>query len=118
MIQSKDPLYQQVADIRMVVYGTSDLWFGYFSLRKVKWFGDKAAIRYLSEYDSEFLMAFKQFVDSNQGRLEKFEAYERAASLVTATHGGIWPEDATVMNLERASGLWEKLLDVNEKGKS
>jgi len=110
MIMSADPLYQQVVDIRMVVYGTSDLWFGYFTLRNIEWSGDKTAIRYLSEHDPEFLRAFQQFADGSQNRRAKFEAYERAASLATAPMGGIWPEGATVMNLEEISGIWQRLL--------
>ncbi len=110
MILSADPLYQQVVDIRMVVYGTSDLWFGYFAQRNMEWSGDKTAIRYLSEHDPEFLQTFQQFAEGSQNRTAKFEAYERAASLATAPMGGIWPEGATVINLEETSDIWQRLL--------
>lgn len=110
MILSEDPLYQQVVDIRMAVYGTSDLWFGYFTLRKIEWFGDKAAIRYLSEHDPEFLRVFQQFINCPQNRVAKIKAYEKAAYLAAAPLGGIWPEDTTVVNLEETSGIWQRLL--------
>ena len=79
----------------------------------MEWSGDKVAIRYLSEYDPEFLRAFHEFIQSGQNRLEKFEAYEKAAAMATAPMGGIWPEDATVMNLADASDIWQRLLDLD-----
>jgi predicted nucleotidyltransferase len=46
MMSSIDPLYRQTADIRMAVYGHPDIWFGYFTIRRIEFLGDKAAIRY------------------------------------------------------------------------
>jgi hypothetical protein len=37
LLQSDDPLYLAVADIRMAVYGHVDLWFGYFAIRGQPW---------------------------------------------------------------------------------
>ena len=110
MIQSGDVFYRQVVDIRMAVYGPSDLLFGYFSLRKITWTGDKDAVRYLTKNDPAFLRAFHQFINCSQNREAKFNAYEEAARIATAPLGGIWPEDITVMNQEGMSGIWVSLI--------
>jgi hypothetical protein len=110
MLSSSDPLYEQAVDIRMAVYGYSDIWFGYFTIRKIEFSGDKAAIRYLWEHDPEFLVAYQHFINSNNDIDEKFAAYEKVASLVMAPLGGVWPENATVMNVEDTLEIWQRLL--------
>lgn len=110
MLVSSDPVYRQVVDIRMAVYGYSDIWFGYFTIRKMEWLGDKAAIRYLSEHDPEFLMAYQQFIKIDDTK-QKFVAYEKVASMATVPMGGIWPPDVTVMNLEKTLQTWQALLN-------
>lgn len=110
MMVSNDPMYRQAVEIRMAVYGHSDIWFGYFTIRKLEWQGDKAAIRYLSDHDPEFLMAYQQFIKTTDVRA-KFSIYERLVSMTTAPAGGVWPPDATVMNLEHTLQIWQALLD-------
>ena len=105
MVASNHPLYQQTADIRMVVYGAADLWFGYFTLREIEWTGDKAAVRYLTEHDPQFLSAFREFIGNSRTRTEKFAAYQKAAAMAAAPLGGIWPLNATVMNLRESAGI-------------
>ncbi len=111
MIAADDPLYQQVAAIRMAVYAYSDLWFGYFTLRKLDWAGDKAAFRYLEEHDPTFLQTYQQLIHSQAKMMDKFAIYEKIAAMATAPMGHIWPNDVTIMNHEQQSALWQELLD-------
>ena len=110
MISSSDPLYKQAVDIRMAAYGHSDFWFGYFTIRRIEFLGEQAAIRYLWEHDPEFLSAYQQFIRSNGNPDDRFAAYEEAASLATAPLGGLWPEESTVMSIEDTLEIWERLL--------
>jgi hypothetical protein len=110
MLQSSQAAYQQVGAIRMAVYGHMDLWFGYFSLRKLAWDGDKAAVTYLRQHDPQFLSAYQAFIQSTADPKVKFGAYEKAASLAAVPFGGLWARDITVMNVESSQGLWHRLL--------
>jgi hypothetical protein len=114
LLAAKDALYRQTAAIRMALYGHSDLWFGYFSIRRRPWEGDKAAVRYLREADPEFLVVYERLLAA-AGAEEKFSAYERAAALAAAPLGGVWPVGATVMNVEQGAGVWRALLDTQQE---
>ena len=115
MIMADDPLYKQVAAIRMAVYAYSDLWFGYFTLRKLDWAGDKAAYRYLQEHDLLYLQTYQQLIHSQAGLWDKFVIYEKIVALATAPVGCIWPNDVTIMNHEQQSALWQELLDYENQ---
>jgi hypothetical protein len=97
MVQSTDPLYRQTVAIRLAVYGHADIWYGYFTLRKLPWSGDKPAVQYLRTHDPAFLALYEQFIqtaDLNQ----KMTLYAQIAALTTAPLGGLWPSWATVIN--------------------
>ena len=107
--RSDDPVYLATAGIRMAVYGHTDLWHGYFTLRKLAWTGDKAAVAYLQREDPAFLEAFHRFVTANSVE-DKLLAYEHAARLATSAAGGLWPLDVTVMNIDQALEIWNALV--------
>jgi hypothetical protein len=110
MLGSADPLYRAAVAIRMAVYGPADLWFGYFSVRRLAWAGDKAAVHHLQIHDPAFLAAFERFIaESDPGA--KFARYEDAARLAAAPLGGLWATDATVIEPLEQAGLWQTLLD-------
>lgn len=109
MAASADPLYQTALDIRIAVYGAQDLWFSYFTIRRLPWQGDKEAVRYLTEHDPDCLHCYEQFLWET-GRGRKLELYAAAAALVTAPLGGLWPDGATVMNLKQAPIQWQELI--------
>ncbi len=111
MLLADDALYQTTAIIRMAVYGHPDLWHGYFTLRKLPWEGDKAAVAYLSQHDPQFLEAYKQFI-AEPAPAAKLLAYERAAAGVTSAWGGLWPADTTAMNVDYALETWQALLQA------
>jgi hypothetical protein len=109
LARATNPLYRMSAEIRMAVYGHTDLWHGYFTLHSLPWEGDKPAVAYLAEHDAEFLEAYRQFITetSVDGKLL---AYERAAALAAAPMGGLWPPDTTAMNVDHALEIWQSLL--------
>jgi len=118
MLTSNDSVYKQAVNIRIAVYGHSDIWFGYFMIRRIEFLGDKAAIRYLCEHDPEFLSSYQQFINGKSSVDEKFAAYERVASMATAPMGTLWPEISTVMNLENTLEIWQRLLGSDQSGKN
>jgi predicted nucleotidyltransferase len=118
MLTSNDSVYKQAVNIRIAVYGHSDIWFGYFTIRRIEFLGDKAAIRYLCEHDPEFLSSYQQFINGKSSVDEKFAAYERVASMATAPMGTLWPEISTVMNLENTLEIWQRLLGSDQSGKN
>ncbi len=50
LAQAGNLLYRMTAEIRMAVYGHTDLWHGYFTLRRLPGEGDKAAVAYLMDH--------------------------------------------------------------------
>jgi hypothetical protein len=110
LAKSADELYRRAALIRMGIYGHTDLWFGYFTIRKLPWAGDKAAVNYLLANDREFLTTFQRFLAAST-IAQKLRLYRQAAELATAPHGGLWSPGATVMNDDRAKTLWQELME-------
>ncbi len=86
MALSNDPLYQATVEIRISVYGHSDIWFGYFTIRQLTWQGDKEAVKYLIKHDPTFLEVYQQFIKERM--LErKLSLYEKTAAITTAPVG-------------------------------
>jgi hypothetical protein len=113
LVSAKDTLYQTTARIRMAVYGHTDLWFGYFTIRRRTWDGDKAAVRYLLQNDPASLEAYQQFIRAIALE-QKLVHYEQAALSATAPFGGVWPPDVTVMNIAQTLQTWQGLLSEND----
>lgn len=109
MAQDADLLYQTTARIRMAVYGHTDLWFGYFAIRRMAWDGDKAAVRYLQQNDPLFLEVYEQFVVA-AALEQKLLYYEQAARIAAAPLGGLWPPTVTVMNIPNTLQTWQELV--------
>jgi len=109
MAQAEDPLYQTTLHIRLAVYAPADLWFGYFSVRRLSFTGDKAAVKYLLAHDPEFLVLYRQFIDATDPA-QKMALYTQVAARATAPLGGLWPSGATVMNIRETLALWQQLI--------
>jgi hypothetical protein len=110
MAQSENELYRRTLLIRMAVYGHSDIWFGYFTIRQIAWEGDKAAVNYLLDHDVKFLELFEDFLAASTA-VEKLKLYRRAAALATRPIGSLWPVAMTVINDSEARTLWQELMD-------
>ncbi len=109
LLRATNSLYQTTADIRMAVYGHSDVWFNYFTIRGLAWTGDKAAIKYLQAHDPAYLAHYQAFIQATD-RQTKFEHYKTTAMLATAPLGGLWNEDETVVNILAPPWTWSDLL--------
>lgn len=112
MLQSTEPLYQTTVDIRMAIYGHRDVWWSYFTIRRLPDTSEKNAIRYVQEHDPEFLSLYQRFI-AETNRLRKFALYEQAAAHVCAPLGPIWDSNTTAMNVEGTLTLWQRLLEPN-----
>ena len=97
MLESDDADYAAALDVRLL-YGLSDVFTGYFATRGLPWRGEKAAVRYLHEYDPAFLALFQQAL-SEKDRHAKFALYEELCRRATAPVGGLWPHGATSAHL-------------------
>ena len=109
MAQAKDDLYQTTVAIRMAVYGHMDVWFGYFTVRKLVWRGDKDAVKYLEQFDPTFLTLYQEFIQET-ALAQKLLLYEKVAAVATAPMGGLWPAEATVMNVANTLEIWQNLI--------
>jgi hypothetical protein len=96
LLASDDPVYLSAGELRIALYGPSDLLFGYWEIRNMRWEGDKAAIRYLVTHDPTYLDLFRRFL-KEQDLERRFEAYERLAEMTTAPLGGLWQDGVTAL---------------------
>lgn len=119
LLASEDPVYLLAADLRMVLYGVSDVVFSYFRVRQLRWEGDKAAIRYLQTHDPVYFALLQQFLQEPE-RQRKFRVYEQIAAHTLAPLGGLWNEEITALwfdpppvaetMVEQGIQFWEQLL--------
>jgi hypothetical protein len=109
-VRSPDALYQATADMRMAVYGHSDLWFNYFTIRKLPWDGDKAAVTYLREHDPAYLEVYQRFITTTD-RQAKLAYYEQAAMHATEPLGSLWADPVDAINILSPPWTWAGLLD-------
>lgn len=111
MLQSNDLLYQTTLHIRMAIYGHMDVWWSYFTIRKLPDTGEKNAIRYLQEHDPEFLALYQRFIVETD-LLYKFGLYEQAAARVCEPVGPLWDLNTTAMNHAGTLIIWQQLLEL------
>lgn len=100
LLTSDDPVYQLAAMVRMQWFGVGDLLAHYLTIRRLPWRGEKAAIRHLQREDPDYLAQFQRFLSANDPGA-KFALYRQLAAEAAAPAGGLWPEHATVFQLER-----------------
>ncbi|MBN1581639.1 MAG: hypothetical protein JXA89_13120 [Anaerolineae bacterium] len=108
-VRSPDEWAQATADMRMAVYGHADLWFNYFTIRKLDWDGDKAAVAYLREHDPAYLALYQRFIDTTD-RQAKLACYEQAAMRATEPLGGLWTDPVDQINILSPPWTWAELL--------
>jgi len=119
MLASSDPVRLAAGDIRLATYGAGDLLWNYFSIRKIRWEGEKAAVAYLSIHDPAYLRDYQQFL-AETDRHRKLALYEQLAARAAAPAGGLWEEGATAIQfqpqvdwnpgiVEEALSFWDEL---------
>jgi hypothetical protein len=108
MLSAQADLYQMTVDIRMALHGHMDVWYSYFTIRRIADTGEKDAIRYLQAHDPDFLSEYRQFIHETD-RNVKFARYEKVAALALAPVGDLWPADTTAMNEDLMLARWTSL---------
>lgn len=101
MVPSSDADYQTVAGIRMALYGHSDLWYGYFTIRCMPWPGDKNAYAWLHQHDSDYVAGYLHFI-AEPHPAAKLVWYRTLADTAAAPLGGRWPTRWAGENLRDA----------------
>lgn len=91
--------------------GYTDVWWSYFSIRRLNYAGENAALRYLYTNDPAFLAIYRQFVAV---AYRKFQLYEQAVAQVVAPLDGLWPATVTAMNAPGTLAMWQALLAANK----
>jgi predicted nucleotidyltransferase len=97
MLASDDPDYGTALDVRLL-YGLDDVLTGYFAIRRLRWEGEKAAVRYLRERDPAFLALFRRCM-AEQNHAAKFALYDHLCQEATAPVGGVWRDEPTSAHL-------------------
>lgn len=97
MLASDDPDYVTALELRLL-YGLADVFTGYFAIRSLRWEGEKAAVRFLREYDPGFLECFGRcIVERDQSA--KFALYDQLCKKAIAPVGGVWRHEPTSAHL-------------------
>jgi len=119
MLASDDPVYLMAVDIRLL-YSLPEVFVGYARARRMPWRGEKELIRYLQQHDQAFLNLFRLSI-AETDRAHKVALYEQAGALALAPVGGLWPPEATgvqirtdpafqPMQIEHALAFWQSLV--------
>jgi hypothetical protein len=94
-LASDDPAAWEAVDWRLL-YGLSEVQNHYFTVRRLPWRGEKAAIRYLTEHDPDFLALLRRCL-GEPDRRRKFAQYEDLARRTLAPVGKLWEPGTTVV---------------------
>ena len=97
MLASGDPDYETALDLRLL-YGLDDVLTGYFAIRRLRWEGEKAAVRYLRERDPAFLALFRRCI-AEQDQAAIFALYDKLCQKAAAPVGGVWRDEPTSAHL-------------------
>ena len=121
---SDDLTMRTAAELRLSLYGPSDLLYGYWEVRNLRWEGEKAAVRYLETHDPAYLAAYLEFLRQTDLR-RKLALYEQLATQTMAPLGVPWPEDVTAVTLnsvpltpeliEAGLHFWQDLLEGDQR---
>jgi hypothetical protein len=112
LLRSHDQLYQMATEIRMATHAHMDVWYSYFTIRRIADSGEKNALRYLQAHDPNFLQQYQRFIRATE-RSAKFALYELTATIALAPFGGLWAADTTAMNEAHMLSQWAELFDQN-----
>jgi predicted nucleotidyltransferase len=96
-LASTDLLTQEVVDWRML-YSLFEVLAGYFTVRRLPWRGEKAALRYLEAHDPAYLAQVRACL-TEVDRARKVERYADLARLTLAPVGELWTEGTTIVAL-------------------
>lgn len=94
-LADNEPTTQVATDLRLL-YSLYEVATGYFTVRRLPWRGEKAAVRYWLTQDPEYLDVLSQCL-VEPDRRRKADLYEDLARRTLAPVGGLWASGATVV---------------------
>jgi hypothetical protein len=106
--QSADPASLAAAELRLSLYGPSDLLYGYWEMRGLRWEGEKAAAHYLEAQDPTYLDTYLCFLRQTD-LAPKLALYEDLAARTMAPLGAPWSADATAVTLDGGPATPEQI---------
>jgi predicted nucleotidyltransferase len=92
--QSEDPVYHEALEIRLL-HSVTELLTGYLALRDRPWRGEKDAVAYLKEFDSDFYRSFRAYLAAT-GLPERFGRYREMAARVFPEGYSWWSDEEVV----------------------
>jgi hypothetical protein len=118
MLAADDPVYEAAVDLRLT-YMLTDVWFGYFVVRRLPWEGEKKAVRYWQAHDPGYLAVLQAYLMTTE-REQRFVLYTELARRTLEPIGGLGDLPATLVTLQgedwgmgdikSALDLWKNLL--------
>jgi hypothetical protein len=94
-LATDDPIFDVVVDLRLL-YSLFEVIFHYFTVRRLPWRGEKAAVRYWAEHDPHYLDALRRCL-AEPDRQRKAELYEELARRTLAPVGGLWEKGTAII---------------------
>lgn len=94
-LASDDPEALEAVDWRLL-HGLAEVQGRYFTVRRLPWRGEKAAIHHLAEHDPDFLALLRRCL-AEPDRRRKVAQYEELARHALAPVGGLWAVGMTVV---------------------
>jgi len=107
--ESNDPVYHEALEVRLL-YSLSEVFTGYFEFRDIFWRGEKTAIKYLKENDTDFYNTFKAYTRAFNLN-EKFGKYSALVKMVFTNDYNLWNKgDVLPQTKDRISANSEELI--------
>jgi hypothetical protein len=115
-LAANDPNAHVAVEMRLL-YSLADVMTGYFTVRRMPWKGEKAAIRYWTDQDPEFLARFRACLAETDCR-RKVERYKEVARLALAPLGAPWTFGTTAIALGPGYGTGQQPSTESDPGEA
>ena len=117
MVQVHDPVYDTSVDL-MLCASLNSVCRAYYQVRHLPWEGEKAATRYLQQYDVDYLALLRECLAAGD-RARKLRLFEQLVAETLRPVGGLWAvgnvavsldvPEVTKDKVELALNFWESL---------
>src|SRR5258706_6869806 len=98
MVQADDPVYHTAVDL-MLCGVLHDICRAYFQVRGLPWEGEKAALRYLQQYDGAYLARLRECLAVND-RARKIDLFGQLVAETLRPIGETWQPGCTAVALD------------------
>lgn len=108
---SQDELYHKALELRLL-YSVIELITAYFSFRGIPWRGEKAAVKYLEQNDTDFLSVFQEYSKGNSLE-QKMKYYKELFNKIFFGDYQKW-EEGFIIPISQKNGYEKQLSDFWE----